>query len=203
MTKHTWSEIAAKGHSMKVPTINRSQTEDAPTETMTIYELAELKNLMKVHRAENMLGMALHDNTVLFELPTSEFRNAETTYEIMHKQIGPTLGARIIRPNNNRPVQNFLVEARFETQAAMALAVTQGLIVEDMQYRAVTTRLNKGALPKMVRVHVAGIPFEDTTSLKEKLILSLKYYGKVCQIQILRRLGVFEGAISALLDTDT
>ncbi|KAI8327550.1 hypothetical protein BC941DRAFT_364780, partial [Chlamydoabsidia padenii] len=147
--------------------------------------------------------MALHDNTVLFELPTSEFPDAEDTYEIMHRQIGPTLGARIIKPNNRRATHNFMVEARFEDKKAMELAVSQGIISGEMQYRAVVTRLNKEDLPKMVRVHVAGIPFDDINTLKEKLILSLNYYGKVCQTQVLRRKGVFEGGISVLLDTDT
>jgi hypothetical protein len=202
MTTYTWSEIAARGNNMKVPTINRPTTEGLPTEKVTIYERPDLQNLMKVHRAEGMLGMALHDDTVLFELPVKEFTTLEDSYETLRRQIGTPLGARIIRPNNKRPTETFMLEARFEEEADMEKAISQGVIIGEMAYRAIITRTNTGALPKMVRVHAAGIPFADKETLTKNLLLSLGYYGNVCQIQILRRAGMFEGVVSVLLDTD-
>ncbi|SAM07111.1 hypothetical protein, partial, partial [Absidia glauca] len=69
----------------------------------------------------------------------------------------------------------------------------------DVQYRAVYTRSDKGELPKMVRVHMSGIPFDEEV-ITEKLIASLAHYGKVCQIKFYRQRGVFEGKASVLLD---
>jgi hypothetical protein len=56
---------------------------------------------MKVHRAEGMLGMALHDDTALFEFPVKEFTEPEEAYEAIHRQIGDILDARIINPTTN------------------------------------------------------------------------------------------------------
>jgi hypothetical protein len=55
----------------------------------------------------------------------------------------------------------------------MERALTQGVIIGDMQYRAIITRSNKGALPNMVRVHAAGIPFADLETLKKNLAATL------------------------------
>ncbi|SAL99590.1 hypothetical protein [Absidia glauca] len=53
----------------------------------------------------------------------------------------------------------------------------------------------------MIRVHLTGIPYEEEDVLVAKLKESLKHYGKVCQLQMFRQSDVFEGKVSALLDT--
>ncbi|KAI8327637.1 hypothetical protein BC941DRAFT_259914, partial [Chlamydoabsidia padenii] len=197
-----WRDIVAKGNNLKIPT-NRSRRDDRPTtEPTTIFEVEDLSGLMKVHRAEAMLEMALHDDCVLFEFPTIEFPVPTDSYRIISQQIGRMVGGRTITSPPNRSNGKFMVEVKFATVQDTDKAINEGIILGGLQYRAVYTRANRSELPKMVRVHVSGVPFEEENVLATKLLTSMKHYGKICQIKMWRLAGVFEGAITVLLDTN-
>ncbi|SAL96869.1 hypothetical protein, partial, partial [Absidia glauca] len=203
-----WSEIVAKGQKMKVPSMVTRRGEKLTDVPSIIYELEELASLMKMHRAEAMLEVALHNNCALFEFPTLAFPNKTDVYQELITQIGRMLGGRLITAPPHRANGKFMVETKFAAEEHMEQAINQGITVDDVQYRAVYTRSDRGDLPKMVHVHVSGVPYEEedilvTTSLQYYDILvttSLQYYGKVCQLKMYRQSGVFEGKIAALLD---
>jgi hypothetical protein len=164
--------------------------------------VGELAKLIKLHRAESILEMALHSDTVLFECLNKDFENPKEVYSIMTKEIGALTGARIIKQNNGRPTGTFMVEALFTKHDDAEKAITQGFDIGGIQYKAIPTRSKNNELPKMVTIHVIGIPFAATDVLRDQLLESLAIYGKVCKISVLKDSGVFEGAITALLDTD-
>ncbi|ORY99646.1 hypothetical protein BCR42DRAFT_444609 [Absidia repens] len=198
----TWSEIAARGNAMKIPSSNYKRNDYATTEITDLYVVDELADLLKVHRAESILEMALHNDTILFEFLAKDFSNPTEVYGPMTAKLGKMIGARIIKPNNGRSTGTFMVEAKFEKKEASTKAISEGIPIGNHQYKGIPTRADNGALPKMVKIHVAGIPFEDSKDLKEKIIDSLSPYGKICKISTLKQCGVFEGAITALIDTD-
>lgn len=195
-----WSEIVAKGQKMKVPSMVTRRGEKPTDVPSIIYEREELASLMKMHRAEAMLEVALHNNCVLFEFPTMAFPNKTDVYQELITQIGRMLGGRLITAPPHRANGKFMVETKFATEEHMEQAINQGITVDDVQYRAVYTRSDRGDLPKMVHVHVSGVPFEEEDILVDKLTESLQYYGKVCQLKMYRQSGVFEGKIAVLLD---
>ncbi|SAL96028.1 hypothetical protein, partial, partial [Absidia glauca] len=196
-----WSEIVAKGMKLKIPTATTRRDEKSTAVATTIYELEELKSLMRVHRAETMLEMSLHQNCVLFEFPTMEFVPKTDAYVELKKQIGRLVGGRIITAPPHKANGKFMVEAKFATEDHTEAAISHGITMGDAQYRAIYTGTSRDELPKMIRVHLTGIPYEEEDVLVAKLKESLKHYGKVCQLQMFRQSDVFEGKVSALLDT--
>ncbi|ORZ02000.1 hypothetical protein BCR42DRAFT_338966, partial [Absidia repens] len=195
----TWSDIVARGQMMKVPSQTPHRDGQMSQEYLKLYEIEEYADLMKIHRAESVLEMALHSNTVIFEFLSSDFENPRDVYSKLSKDLGTLTGARIIKPNIGRNTGTFMVEARFETQQIVNSAISKGIEVNEKQYKAIPSR-NEDRLPKMVKVHVVGVPFEDTKELTASLKSSLALYGKVCRIMAIKQAGVFEGAITALLD---
>ncbi|SAM00604.1 hypothetical protein [Absidia glauca] len=71
----------------------------------------------------------------------------------------------------------------------------------DTSVSELLRRHHRDELPKMIRVHLTGIPYEEEDVLVEKLRTSIQRYGNVCQLQMFRQSDVFEGKVSALLDT--
>ncbi|CAO3588727.1 unnamed protein product [Absidia cylindrospora] len=171
------------------------------TETK-LYEIDDLAGMMRVHRAESILEMALHSDTVLFEFPTREFPVPADVYSKLRTEIGSLLGARIISQSSGRSSGTFMVEAKFAAQTSVDLAINTGLTIDGKQHKAIVTKSNNGELPKMVKLNVVGVPFEATDDLEKKLRLSLSHYGRVCRIRTIHQNGMFEGAISVLIDTD-
>ncbi|ORZ02003.1 hypothetical protein BCR42DRAFT_338924 [Absidia repens] len=182
----SWSDIVSKGKSLKVPISSRRIPDRQQTESTQIFAIPKLANRMRVHRAEALLQLPLHNDTVLFELPAMPFEEKEEVFSLLSTQIGPTLGARIITAPPNRMNGMFMVEARFNKEDHTEKALTEGLTIDEGKYQAIVTRTENEALPKMVRVHMFGIPFEEVEELKEKIKSSMETYGTVCQINLLR-----------------
>ncbi|SAM00534.1 hypothetical protein [Absidia glauca] len=107
-TSRKWSEIVAKGQTMKVPTTsfrkNHDQQDRQATESIIIFERDDLAAQMKLHRAEMILQQALNPDTVLFEIPGSaDLGNEGAIYKMIEKQLGLAIGFRTVsHPNKNR-----------------------------------------------------------------------------------------------------
>lgn len=119
---------------MKVPTRNMRHPDRNITESMAIYEVEKLALLMRIHRAEALLQMSLHNDTVLFEFPILALTAKEDTFIRLHDDIGPVLGAQIITTPQGRANGKFMVEARFATDEATVKALTHGITVDEVQY---------------------------------------------------------------------
>jgi hypothetical protein len=198
----TWSDIVSIGRSLKIPTISRQQLDRQSTTALTTYEIPRLADRMKIHRAEALLQLPLHNDTVLFELPSMAFDIKEDVFLTLASQIGPTLGARIISGPPNRMNGKFMVEAKFQTQDDTDKALNDGITVDDTKHQAIVTRTENEELPNMVRVHMSGLPFEKADELSTNLKKAMEHYGTVCQIKILRQRNTFIGAATVLLDID-
>lgn len=203
-TSRKWSEIVAKGQTMKVPTTsfrkNHDQQDRQATESIIIFERDDLAAQMKLHRAEMILQQALNPDTVLFEFPGSaDLGNEGAIYKMIEKQLGLAIGFRTVsHPNKNRR-GNIIIEAKL-TEDAHAKALTEGLTVQGVKYLGTPTKSTEEDYPDMVKVHVSGVPLALPEEVKEGLLESLEIYGKVCQIRMEKRWGYFEGNATILLD---
>jgi hypothetical protein len=198
----TWSQIVAKGNEMKIPTASLTRPDRTKMETVMIYEIPDMTARMRIHRAEAILQLPLHNNTVLFEFPTAAFPVKEDAITHLGKEIGTMLGARTINAPTGRNNGKFIIEARFAQEQDTDKAISTGVTIDDIQYKAILSRSQEGTLPNMVRVHVGGIPFEATDDLINHIQSSMGTYGKVCQILISQQRHTFMGQISVLLDID-
>lgn len=199
----SWSAIVSKGQALKLPRNFAERPNRAITEVTTLFTAADLSNRLRIHRAEALLQRPLHADTLLFELPSLGFEEQEDVFKTLNLQFKSTLGARIIQAPNGRQNGKLLVEARFEKDDEINQALNDGMTIDGIQHRAIRTKNEKGDLPKMVRVHMTGIPFEATTDLETKIKESMQQYGLVCQIKTLKQHNIFIGAVSVLLDIDT
>lgn len=204
MTNSTsWSEIVSKGLALKVPLSKNSKQQAQIRKNMDkhlIFEHPDLKDQLRIHRAEQILQQALHSKAVLFDLPS--FSNHLDAYAAIESNCGKVLGFRCLNKSNSQESKqkNFLIEAKFANEESRLLAIDKGITIDDIDYHGTPCYDNTNVIPAMTRVYLSGVPPEDEDTIKSWLIESMKCYGQVVQILILKDNGYFEGEVSVLLN---
>ena len=97
-----------------------------------------------------------------------------------------------------RPDGDMLIEANFQSSADTAKAISEGLAIDDIVYKASPSVA--GVEKPLVRVQLNLLRMTTDDELKEGLLSSLRYYGKVYQIRQIRCNGYFEGQLTITID---
>lgn len=199
----SWASKVAGGRNVKIP--HRMQNMDTSGEKIvytieTIYENEQLKEQLRITRAEELIQSSLQDNSVLFEVPKGEFTSLTNLYRLIQTQIGPIIRVVPISQFGNLK-GNILVEVTFEKDEDANVAIAEGIIVNEMNFKATPAHINNSSCPpKMTRIFLNYVPGVTHDELVPGLVSSLSIYGKVYEIKKRLHGGFFEGQISALLD---
>lgn len=165
-----------------------------------IFEDSELQAQIVAQKAMAIVQQALSSGSVLFSFPKGLFGDRFECYKIIQEQISRQVEFRPLSLYNQRSANELLIEVKFESASDAATALNEGITVNDVVYKACSTKeTNVSGSLKHVQLTILRMT-EKATFLSD-LMSSLEYYGKVLQVKKYTRNGFFEGHVSVLLDT--
>lgn len=183
---------------MKVVTPSRSRHDSATITTDILFEDSEFTRQQLARKAAAIVRQALSPDSVLFSLPATAFSHRTDAYKTIADQIGPLASVRPLSNYDARPRRDLLIAAKFTSQEDTMAAIESGITVDHVVYKASPTV--SGAENPLVRVQINLLHNADDKDLKDGLLTSLSYYGKVYQIRRVLCNGYFEGQLTATLD---
>ena len=198
-----WSTIVAKGLKAKVPEPMRRLDQGGEKEVLVphlLYEDPDIRSHRMAQQVFAVLQNTLSPGSVLFEFPGNLFNHRSDAYRLVIDQIGPVVGGfRPVSMYGNKLKNQLLFSAIFRVPEDSLKAIAEGVVYNNVQYKGVAYK--DGVKNGLVRVHLNLHVADEEDEMVEKLRLSLRHYGKVCDIKSYKCHGFFEGQVSALLDT--
>jgi hypothetical protein len=203
----SWTTIVARGASKKVlvtPGRRNVDSSSIPLVGEVIFEDDDLKSEILVRKATAIVQQALSSGSVLFSFPGRLFGDRVDAYKVIQEQVGANVQFRPISTWRENAGGDLLVEATFKAKVEATKAVSDGVTVNGVVYKAVSTCSGSGVSVGGNLTHVQftmlnAIPDEHTFLVD--MLDSLAFYGKVYQLKKYSRKGYFEGKMSVLLDT--
>ncbi|CDH61037.1 hypothetical protein RO3G_01611 [Lichtheimia corymbifera JMRC:FSU:9682] len=193
-----WSQVVAKAAGMKVITPSRASRNSATMSSDTLFELPEFTQQQLARKAANIIRQALTPNTVLFSIPVTALPHHTEAYKLLADQIGPMASVRLLSNYDVRTSKDFLIAAKFKQTEHTKAAMESGVTIDDIVYKASPTAA--GAENPLIRVQLNLLHNADDDEIKDGLLTSLRYYGKVYQIRRILCNGYFEGQLTVILD---
>lgn len=193
-----WSQVVAKSAGMKVVTAARSRHEASTISSDILFELPEFSQQQIARKAAAIIRQALSPDSVLFQFPIMTFSHRTEAYKVITDQIGPLASVRPLSNYDVRARKDLLIAAKFTCTEQTNAAIETGVTIDDVVYKAMPTIT--GAENPLVRVQLNLLHNADDRDLKEDLLSSLRYYGKVYQIRRHLCNGYFEGQLTVTLD---
>ncbi|CDH60003.1 hypothetical protein RO3G_01473 [Lichtheimia corymbifera JMRC:FSU:9682] len=194
-----WSQVVAKSARMRVITpARRSQNSEISTDIFQSYEDPDFTKQQMARKAAAIVRQALTPDSVLFTVPTSAFAHRSDVYKAIETQIGPLGDVRPLSLYDVRTRGDFLIEAKFAEAAQTDAAINRGITINDVVYQASPSFV--GAENPLIRVHLNLMQMGSSSTIKQGLLDSLRYYGKVYQIRRILENGYFEGKLTIAID---
>ncbi|CDH61170.1 hypothetical protein RO3G_01610 [Lichtheimia corymbifera JMRC:FSU:9682] len=193
-----WSQVAAKAAGMKVVTATTTSRDSATMSMDILFEAPEFSKQLLARKAAAIIRQALSPHSVLFSFPLMLFDHRTDAYKEIQHQIGPFASVRPLSNYDIRARKDILIAVKFIDEAHTKAAIESGIIVNDVVYKASPTSM--GAENPLVRIQLNLLHNADDSNLKDELLASLKYYGKVYQIRRTLCNGFFEGQITVTID---
>lgn len=193
-----WSQVAAKGAGLKVLTRARHADSNTNLSTEILYEHPDFQDQQLARKAATIVRQALTPDSVLFSFPPSTFAHRTEAYDAISKEIGPLADVRPLSLYSTNARGDLLIEAKFQSPEDTTKAIQSGIIVDDVLYKASPSV--QGVEKPLVRVQLNLLRMATGEELKDGLLSSLRYYGKVYQIRRLLCNGYFEGQLTITLD---
>ena len=201
----TWAQRASRGSNMKCyqPIKRRSAEAAASTYPLVgsvLFEDDDLKSQILASKAMAIVQQALTSGSVLFSFRKGLFADRVDAYKTIQTQVSSLVEFRPLSVYDDKNDGSLLIEAKFEEVEDANKAMTIGVTVNGMVYKAVHAKESKefGEL-KHVQFTLMRIVKEPT--FLHDLIQSLSFYGRVLQVKQFTRGGFFEGKFSVMLDT--
>ncbi|CDS10663.1 hypothetical protein LRAMOSA11149 [Lichtheimia ramosa] len=192
-----WSQVVAKGARMRVITpARRSQNSEISTDIL--YEDPEFTKQQMARKAAAIVRQALTPDSVLFTVPTSAFVHRSDIYKAIESQIGPLEDVRPLSLYDVRTRRDFMIEAKFAEAVHTDAAINRGITINDVVYQASPSFV--GAENPLIRVQLNLMQMGSSSTIKQGLLDSLRYYGKVYQIRRIMENGYFEGQLTITID---
>jgi hypothetical protein len=203
----SWTTVVARGASKKVPlTPGRRNVDNAavPLVGEVIFEDDDLKSELLVRKAAALVEQALCSSSVLFSFPGKLFGDRTDAYKVIEEQVGANVDFRHISSMRASAGGDLLVEANFDSKADATKAINDGVTVNGVVYKAVSTSSGSGS---SVGGNLTHVQFNlvcctpNRATFLVDMLDSLAFYGKVYQLKKYTRKGYFEGKMSVLIDT--
>jgi hypothetical protein len=203
----SWTTVVARGASKKVPlTPGRRNVDNSavPLVGEVIFEDDDLKSELLVRKAAALVEQALCSSSVLFSFPGKLFGDRTDAYKVIEEQVGANVDFRHISSRRASAGGDLLVEANFDSKADATKAVNDGVTVNGVVYKAVSTSSGSGS---SVGGNLTHVQFNlvcctpNRATFLVDMLDSLAFYGKVYQLKKYTRKGYFEGKMSVLIDT--
>lgn len=145
-----------------------------------------------------IVRQALTPDSVLFSLPALAFERRSKAYSLIESQIGPVHGFRPLSVYDMRSRRDLLIEAKFVDPAHTTKAIEDGITVDEIVHKASPSVA--GSENPLLRVQLSLLHIDTDQSLKDGLLASLRYYGKVYQIRRVLCDGYYEGQLTVTID---
>ncbi|KAJ8654752.1 hypothetical protein O0I10_009643 [Lichtheimia ornata] len=192
-----WSQVVAKGAGMKVITPSRAPRDGTMTSDI-LYEHSEFTRQQLSRKAAALVKQALTPQSVLFSLPHLAFERRSKAYAEIESQIGEVQGFRHISAYDVRSRRDMLIEAKFVNPDHATKAIEEGITVNEVIYKASPTV--SGSENPLIRVQLSLLHIDSDQAIRDGLLSSLRYYGKVYQIRRILYDGYFEGQLTVTID---
>jgi hypothetical protein len=205
----SWTTVVARGASKKVPlTPGRRNVDNAavPLVGEVIFEDDDLKSELLVRKAAALVEQALCSSSVLFSFPGKLFGDRTGAYKVIEEQIDTNVDFRHISSMRANAGGDLLVEANFDAKDDATKAVNDGVVVNGVVYKAVSTSAASGS-GSSVGGNLTHVQFNllcctpNRATFLVDMLDSLAFYGKVYQLKKYTHKGYFEGKMSVLIDT--
>lgn len=199
----TWATMASRGVPKKVlqPSRKAMDVKDGPSLVgQVLYEDDNLKGQILAHKAMAIVQQALTSGSVLFSFAKGLFRDRFDAYKLIESQISAAVEFRPISLYDHRNDGSLLIEALFDEVCHADKAMTNGVTVNGLVYKACSSRESKES-GELKHVQFTLLKISKDPAFIGKLIESLSYYGQVLQVKRFTNGKYFEGKFSAILDT--
>jgi hypothetical protein len=198
----SWTTVVARGSSKRVITPSfaaKKSNADIRLSSKVIFEHDGLKEQLLARKATAIVQQALTPGSVLFSFPSSLFKHRGDAYMAIQEQCGEVIGVCPVSLYGARATDELLVEAKFAQAESSVKALTMGITVGDLVFKAVSS---KDDMVNTSMVHVQmNIPYiPDKATFVSDLKRSLRYYGEVYQVKQFTCNGFFEGQVSVMID---
>ncbi|KAJ8656562.1 hypothetical protein O0I10_007639 [Lichtheimia ornata] len=193
-----WSQVAAKGAGMRVISPTRIFDANATLSSEILFEHPDFKNQQLARKAASIVRQALTPQSVLFSFPPTSFAHRTEAFKSIEDNIGPLAAVRPLSLYSIHSRGDLLIEAKFVSQEHATKAIQAGITLDDIVYKASPSVA--GVEKPLVRVQLNLLHMATNTELKEGLLSSLRYYGKVYQVRQTLCNGYFEGQLTVTLD---
>ncbi|KAG2194348.1 hypothetical protein INT47_011515 [Mucor saturninus] len=197
----SWSTVAARGASKKVlrPLPVASETDSRyKLQGNVIFQHADLDYQIMMRQAESIVKQALTPGSVLFSFPAVLFKHRSDAYKLIEAQCGAVQGFRPISNYGTRSAGEIMVEVKFGQATSTTKAITQGVSVKNMLFKASPSIPSGNNTLVHVKMTLLRIPDKET--FLADLKRSLRYYGEVYQVKEYTCGGYFEGELSVIID---
>lgn len=203
-TGTSWTTVVARGLKTKVPAPLRKSGKDGQSDvfsTRILFEDPEIAAYNRSLQVTSIIHSALSPKAVVFDIPSSLFKHRTDAYKLIVDQLGPVVGGfNPISLRGTRPSGNLIIATEFRDTTATTKAISTGVTVDNMQFKAIPYKENATSSDSLIRVNLTLHRLEEDDILLPNLLSSLSNYGKVCQIKKLLCRNFFEGELSVLLD---
>jgi hypothetical protein len=203
-TGTSWTTVVARGLKTKVPAPLRKIGKDGQSDvfsTRILFEDPEIAAYNRSLQVTSIIHSALSPKAVVFDIPSSLFKHRTDAYKLIVDQLGPVVGGfNPISLRGTRPSGNLIIATEFRDTSTTAKAISTGVTVDNMQFKAIPYKENATSSDSLIRVNLTLHRLEEDDILLPNLLSSLSNYGKVCQIKKLLCRNFFEGELSVLLD---
>lgn len=193
-----WSQVAAKGAGLKVLTRARNLDAQSTLSSETLYEHPDYQDQQLARKAAAIVRQALTPNSVLFSFPPTTFTHRTEAYDAIAKDIGPLAAVRPLSLYSTHARGDLLIEAKFQSPDHAKLAINNGITVDGIVHKASPSV--QGVEKPLIRVQLNLLHMATGDELKDGLLSSLRFYGKVYQIRQILCNGYFEGQLTITLD---
>ncbi|KAI7861216.1 hypothetical protein K492DRAFT_139321, partial [Lichtheimia hyalospora FSU 10163] len=122
------------------------------------------------------------------------FTHHTEAYKIIADQIGPLASVRPLSNFDVRARRDLLISVTFTCPEHTTAAIESGVTIDDVLYTGTPT--TSGSENPLMRIQLNLLHNADDRTLKEELLSSLRFYGKVYQIRRTLCNGFFEGQLT-------
>ncbi|KAI8087070.1 hypothetical protein BDF21DRAFT_335784 [Thamnidium elegans] len=185
----SWTTVVSRGLKTKVPTPLQKVTTEGKRESYTtsvLFEDPDIAAYTRSQQVNSILQTSLAPKAVVFEFPASIFSHHTDAYKIIEEQLGPVHcnGFNPISRRDPRPSGNLIISTEFEDTMTIAKAISTGVVIDNIQYRAIAYKDTGSDNTSLTRVNLSVYRLEGGNDvLLSGLLASLRYYGKVRQIK--------------------